>query len=57
MKQLKAKIITVARGLAVICLCYCATFYESIASSVYGAPKRWPEIYRANAGSLGVAAK
>jgi len=26
---------------------------ESIASSVYGDPERWPEIYRANAGSLG----
>lgn len=26
---------------------------QSIASSVYGDPDRWPEIYRANAGSLG----
>lgn len=26
---------------------------QSIASAVYGDPDRWPEIYRANAGSLG----
>lgn len=26
---------------------------ESIAASVYGNPDRWPEIYRANSGSLG----
>lgn len=26
---------------------------ESIAASVYGNPARWPEIYRANSGSLG----